>query len=390
MATTRSNGNGHHGNGHHGNGHGNGHTLVAEMVADGKARRKPRGHVVVIGGAGFVGSALIPKLLARDYKVTVLDAFLFGTDSIVAPTGRRRLRLVQGDLRSVESVVRGCQGADAIVHLGGLVGDPACAHDAVLTLEINLKATAMIAEVARGLGIPRLVFASTCAVYGASDEQLHEESQVAPVSVYAQSKAESEHLLMRGTDDGFSPTALRFGTFYGLSPRPRFDLVVNLLTAKAVREGSISIFGGSQWRPFIHVDDGAKAIIDCLEAPRDVVAGQVFNVGSDEQNYTLTRVAELIELVVPGVDVVYEEQAEAEANYNVSFEKISRELGFTARRSLIEGICEIKAAVEANGIDYQEARYNNYKSLAKGDTAEVLGRLASPVSAPGQAQAAAS
>jgi nucleoside-diphosphate-sugar epimerase len=389
MDTKRSNGNGHNGNGHNGNG--NGHALLTEVVAEGRPRRKPRGHVVVIGGAGFVGSALIPKLLARDYKVTVLDAFLFGTDSVVAQTGRRRLRLVQGDLRSVESVVRGCQGASAIVHLGGLVGDPACAHDAVLTLEINLKATAMIAEVARGLGIPRFVFASTCAVYGASDDQLHEESPVAPVSVYAQSKAESEHLLMRGADDAFSPTALRFGTFYGLSPRPRFDLVVNLLTAKAVREGSISIFGGSQWRPFIHVDDGAQAIIDCLEAPRDVVTGQVFNVGSDSQNYTLTQIAELIQAVVPELEVVYEKAAAEEANYNVSFQKISEQIGFKARRSVIEGICQIKAAVESEAIgDWQEARYNNYKSLAAGDMAEVLGRLASPVSAESPAQAAAS
>jgi nucleoside-diphosphate-sugar epimerase len=390
METIRSNHNGHDGNGN--NGHsGNGHSLLGEVVAEGKPSRKPRGHVVVIGGAGFVGSALIPKLLARDYRVTVLDAFLFGTDSVVASTGRRRLRLVQGDLRSVESVVRGCRDASAIVHLGGLVGDPACAHDAVLTLQINLEATAMIAEVARGMGIPRLVFASTCAVYGASDDQLDEESPLAPVSIYAQSKAESEHLLMAGADDAFSPTALRFGTFYGLSARPRFDLVVNLLTAKAVCEGSISIFGGSQWRPFIHVDDGADAIVKCLEAPRDVVSGQVFNVGSDRQNYTLAQVAELIQLVVPDAEVVYEEQTSEEANYHVSFEKIRRELDFTARRSLIEGICQIKAAVESEAIgDYQQARYNNYKSLASGDTAELLGKLASPVSTPSHASVAAS
>lgn len=346
-----------------------------------RAGSRRRRRIVVIGGGGFVGSVIIPKLLERDYNVTVLDAFLYGTESVASPVDRRRVRLVRGDIRNVESVVRGCKGADAIIHLGGLVGDPSCAHDAVLTLEINLKATALIAEVARGLGIPRMVFASTCAVYGASDERLDESSPPAPVSVYAQSKAESEHLLMRGADDRFSTTSLRFGTFYGLSPRPRFDLVVNLLTAKAVSEGSISIFGGSQWRPFIHVDDGAEAIIASLEAPLEVVRGQVFNVGSDDQNHTLSQIAELIEQLVPGVEIAYEQQAETEPNYLVSFEKIRRELGFLPRRTLVEGILEIKAAIEGESVDdYREGKYNNHKSLTSGKAAQILDRLASPVS----------
>jgi nucleoside-diphosphate-sugar epimerase len=365
----------------------NGHGPGGEAA---KRKKNSRGHVVVIGGAGFVGSALIPKLLARDYRVTILDAFLFGTDSVVGQGYKRRLRLVKGDLRSIETVVRGCRNANAIVHLGGLVGDPSCAHDEELTLGINLDATAMIAEVARGLGVPRFVFASTCAVYGAGNGTLTEESKVAPVSLYARSKAESERLLLAGTDERFAPTALRFGTFFGLSPRPRFDLVVNLLTAKAVREGSIAIFGGRQWRPFIHVDDGAEAIISCLESPVETVSGQVFNVGSDAQNYTLGQVAELVRTLVPGTEVRYEKAADAEADYHVSFEKIQEKLGFTPRRSLGEGILQIKAAVESETIvDYLDARYSNHKSLTNGKTLETLERLASPVRAAAGAQAKA-
>jgi nucleoside-diphosphate-sugar epimerase len=344
-------------------------------------RRKGRGEVVVIGGAGFVGSVLIPKLLERDYDVTVLDAFLFGTASI-EHADRRRLTLVHGDIRSVEAVVRGCRNAAAIVHLGGLVGDPSCAVDHDLTLDVNLRATATIAEVARGLGVPRMVFASSCAVYGASDGVLDEESPLAPVSMYARTKADSETLLMALADDAFSPTALRFGTFYGLSPRPRFDLVVNLLAAKAVREGSISIFGGTQWRPFLHVEDGTDAIIASLEAPVEAVHRQAFNVGSDDQNHTLAQVAEMIRALVPGVRVDYEEAASTEANYHVSFAKIRRELAFMPRQTLVHGILEIKAAVETDAVgDYREVRYSNHKSLTDGNPAGLLGQRAVPVAA---------
>jgi nucleoside-diphosphate-sugar epimerase len=349
---------------------------------DGHRSKRP-GRVVVIGGAGYVGSVLIPKLLERDYDVTVLDAFLFGNDSIVSHAGRRRLRLVRGDIRSVESVVGACKGATAIVHLGGLVGDPSCAVDHDLTLDVNLKATAVIAGVARGLGIRRMLFASSCAVYGAGDGILDERSPVEPVSMYARTKAESERLLARLADASFCPTAFRFGTFYGISPRPRFDLVVNLLAAKAVREGSVTVFGGDQWRPFIHVEDGADAIISCLQAPLDVVRGQAYNVGSDDQNHTLGEVAELIRGLVPGVDVDYQEAASVEANYRVSFAKIRHDLGFVPRHDLAAGILEVVAAVESEAVgDYRDARYSNHKTLVSPKAVEALARLAPPVPVP--------
>lgn len=362
------------GNRSNGNGNGNGHGPASRVERPAANVRR----VTVLGGAGFVGSVLIPKLLSRGYDVTVLDAFLYGTDSFNGCSASPRLELIRGDIRSVESVIRACLGADAIVHLGGLVGDPSCALDEELTREINLKSTAMIAEAARGLGIARLVFASSCAVYGASDGLLDEDAPLEPVSLYAHTKAESERLLLGLAGPEFCPTVLRFGTFYGLSPRPRFDLVVNLLAARAVREQEITIFGGGQWRPFIHVDDGAEAIMTCLEGPLDRVAAEAFNVGCEQQNRTLGQVAELIGELVPDVRVTFEPAAATEANYRVSFRKIRGRLGFEPRRTLVDGILEIKVAVESDAVgDYREARYDNHKSLASGETAGLLEQIAS-------------
>jgi nucleoside-diphosphate-sugar epimerase len=329
---------------------------------------QPIRNVLVVGGAGFVGSVLIPKLLDRGYQVRVMDSLVYGDDGIRHLGGRERFELVEGDLRSLESIVRSSRDVDAVVHLGALVGDPACALDENLTLEINLKATRNLAEVARGIGVRRFIFASTCSVYGATDELLDETSPLGPVSLYARSKMESEQLTLALDNHEFSTVALRFGTFYGLSPRPRFDLIVNMLVAKAIHDEEITIFGGDQWRPFLHVDDGAESIVRCLEAPLEAVKGQIFNVGFDDQNYTLRHIAGKIVEAVPGARAVFKEKAEVEASYRVSFAKIRKALDFTPRNTLEEGIEQIAAAIQDGEIDhYLDARYSNIKSLTLGN-----------------------
>lgn len=340
----------------------------APETRNGKIRR-----VCVIGGAGFVGSVLVEQLLDEGYAVTVLDALMYGDDGLRHVMDRPGFDLVRGDLRNIEAVVAACRFADAVVHLGALVGDPACELDEQLTLQINRDATFTAAAVARGLGIDRFVFASTCSVYGATDDLLHEDSELQPISLYARSKTESEQLLLSMTGNGFCPIVLRFGTFYGRSRRDRFDLVVNLLAAKAVTEGEITIMGGRQWRPFLHVADGADAIMRCLEAPAEAVEHQVFNVGSDEQNHTLADVAKMISGVVPGVRVRFEDPAAKEANYRVSFARFRSALGFVPRYSLTDGIAEIKAAVERGMVaDYTDAKYSNYKAIVTGHAAQAL------------------
>lgn len=327
--------------------------------------RPPR-NVLVIGGAGYIGSALIPKLLEKGCYVRLLDLFLYGMEPIAPYVTHPRLDIVRADFRQVDKVVQCMQGMDAVIHLGAIVGDPACAIDEELTVEVNLVATRTIAEIAKGFGINRFIFASTCSVYGASDELLDERSALTPVSLYARSKIASEQVLLSLASPNFSPTILRFGTIYGLSGRVRFDLVVNLLTAKAVVDGKITIFGSDQWRPFLHVDDAATAVLKVLEAPLPLVRNQIFNVGSDSQNYTLQQVGETIHRLVPTAEMIVMGSDGDQRNYRVNFSKIRRVLDFNPRWTLEQGIQQVIDALNSGVIqDYRDALYSNVKFLSE-------------------------
>lgn len=332
-----------------------------DSLAKGRIR-----NILVIGGAGYIGSALLPKLLAKGhYRVRLLDRLLYGTEAIEDLLDHPRLEVVQADFRHVDKVVDAMQGMDAVIHLGAIVGDPACALDEELTIEVNLMATRMIAEVAKGCGVSRLIFASTCSVYGASDELLNERSTLNPVSLYARSKIASERVLMEMADSSFAPTILRFGTIYGLSGRTRFDLVINLLTAKAIVEGKITIKGSDQWRPFVHVDDAALAVFKVLEAPISIIQNQVFNVGSDEQNFTIGQIGQLIQELVPAAETVDLGQDGDRRNYRVDFGKIRTTLGFTPHWRVEEGIGQVIEAISSGRVvDYRDARYSNVKFLS--------------------------
>ena len=325
---------------------------------------RPIEDVLVIGGAGYVGSALLPKLLTSGYRVRLLDVLMYGTEPVAPYLSHPRLELIQSDFRQVDTVVRAVREADAVIHLGGLVGDPACALDEDLTIDINLSATRTIAEVAKGSGVQRFVFASTCSVYGASDELLDERSILSPVSLYARSKIASEKVLLALADHAFAPTILRFGTIYGLSGRTRFDLVVNLLTAKALFEGQITVFGGDQWRPFLHVDDAAAAILKTLQAPLQLVRNETFNVGSDAQNATLGDIGGLIHTLVPEAQLLDMGADGDRRNYRVSFAKIRRALQFQPQWTLEQGVRQVIDAIRSGKVtDYREVQYSNVKFL---------------------------
>jgi nucleoside-diphosphate-sugar epimerase len=331
--------------------------------------RKPTGanreikNVLVIGGAGYIGSVLTRQLLKGGYRVSVLDSLFFGDASVRDLLSDPNFEFLRADFRHAESLVKSMRGMDAVIHLAALVGDPACTINGGLTNEINYAATRLLIEVCKGASVNRLVFASTCSVYGASEFLMDERSNANPVSLYAQTKLASERVILHGRTSTFHPTVLRLATVFGLSPRPRFDLVVNLLTAKAVQEGKITIFNNDQWRPFIHVSDVARAFICALEAPYGLVSGEVFNAGSYKLNYSLGEVAEKIREQVPEVVIEHKENLD-KRNYRVSFDKIHSYLGFACATGLEVGIEEIRKTIDSGLVkNYRDAAFSNYEHL---------------------------
>lgn len=327
----------------------------------------PNRSVLVVGGGGYIGSGLLTRLLARGYEVRLLDLLMFGEDPIRDVIDHPNLELIRGDFRQVDTVVRATRGVDTVIHLGAIVGDPACEVDHRLTVDTNLLAAQMVAEVSKAAGVRRFVFASTCSVYGAADEILDEGSHLNPVSLYAKTKIACEEVLTEIQDEQMSVVILRFGTIYGFSGRTRFDLVVNLLTAKAIIDGEITVFGGDQWRPFLHVDDASAAVLAAVEAPPDRIQPQVFNVGSDEQNYTIGQVAELIGEMVPSAEILNLGTDGDRRDYRVDFSRIRKYLNFTPAWTVEMGIQQVIDAISSGKVtDYTDAIYSNVKTLNDG------------------------
>jgi nucleoside-diphosphate-sugar epimerase len=326
-----------------------------------KARtgRRKIERVLVVGGAGYLGSTLVPQLLKRNYQVRVLDSLMFGDVSLNAVRDHPNFELKVGDVRDIEAVVGAMKSCDAVIHLAAIVGDPACDENKPLAAEINRAATRMLIDIARGYGVQRFLFASTCSVYGACDYLVDEHTSPAPLSVYAHTKVDSENLLLESADDTFTTCILRMGTLFGLSPRPRFDLVVNLLTGRAATIGKITVFNGQQWRPFVHVKDAARAFVLALEANPAVVSRQIFNVGDYNLNYQLSEVSDKIAQIVPTVEVQHVDNSD-HRNYRVSFDKIHRRLGFASEMTLEDGIREIYEAILSDGIhDVSATEFSN-------------------------------
>ncbi|MCQ4334918.1 NAD(P)-dependent oxidoreductase [Natronomonas sp. F2-12] len=322
--------------------------------------------VLVTGGAGYIGNYIVEELLENGHDVRVLDNFLFGDDSLDPFRDHERLDIQEGDIRHIEDLSYAMEDREAVIHMAGIVGDPACGVNEQATQAVNVEATKTLVEVCKLHDIQRLVFASTCSVYGASElMELNEGSYLNPLSLYAESKIDSEEIILHETHDMFSdneisPTILRLGTIFGWSRRMRFDLVVNLLTAKAVLEDDIPVYGGEQYRPLVHAHDAARAFVEVLEAPQEAVEHQVFNVGDNDLNYQIKEVGRIVEENVEGAEVRFVEHKEDERTYRVSFDKINHILGWETERDIEDGVEEIKGWMAKNDItDYEQDIYRN-------------------------------
>jgi nucleoside-diphosphate-sugar epimerase len=315
--------------------------------------------VLVTGGAGYIGNYIVEELLKNGHDVRVLDSMLWGDDALDPFKGNKNLEIREGDIRHVEDLSYAIQDRDAVIHMAGIVGDPACGVNEQATQAVNVEATKSLVEVCKLHEIDRLIFASTCSVYGASElMELNEGSYLNPLSLYAESKIESEDIILHETheqfsDNGITSTILRLGTIFGWSRRMRFDLVVNILTAKAVLENDIPVYGGEQYRPLIHVHDAARAFVDVLEADKEKVDHQTFNVGDNDLNYQIKKVGRIVEENVDRAEVRFVEHKEDERTYRVSFDKINYILGWEAEKDISDGVQEIKEWMEKEDVmDY--------------------------------------
>jgi len=320
--------------------------------------------VLVTGGAGYVGSSLVPMLLNRGHSVRVLDALMHGGDPLLGSWTHPEFQFVKGDVRDAAVVRDALSGVDAVVHLAAIVGDPACAREPEKAKAINLEASLALIEAAKKAGVSRFVFASTCSNYGKMkdpDGYVDETSELSPVSLYAETKVAVERALLASTNgEGFIGTPLRFATVFGVSPRMRFDLTVNEFTMEMITKGKLVVFGEQFWRPYVHVADAGRAIIAVLEAPAEKVRDQVFNVGSTNQNYQKQQLVELIRPLAPHATVEYVKKTEDPRDYRVSFTRIRDGLGFETTRDVPDGIQEVARLVRSGIIEnFGESRFRN-------------------------------
>ncbi|MFH1678189.1 MAG: NAD(P)-dependent oxidoreductase [Candidatus Omnitrophota bacterium] len=306
--------------------------------------------VLVTGGAGFIGSVLVEELLKRDYKVKVIDNLIWGNNLPAEFYKYPSFEFIKADIRRYSDVSKAVEGVDNIIHLAAIVGDPACKKSPALSKETNLDASIHLFEQAKKKGVKRFVFASTCSNYGKMDDPngfVDEDSALKPVSLYAELKVKFEnHILNSVSSNGVCPVLLRFATAYGISPRMRFDLTVNEFTKELVLDRELLVFGQQFWRPYCHVRDLARACIYALNADKDKVSHNVFNVGSSQENYQKQMIVEEIKKQLPSVNVKYVKKDEDPRDYKVNFTKINKILGFKITKTVPDGIRQIRRALK--------------------------------------------
>jgi nucleoside-diphosphate-sugar epimerase len=322
-----------------------------------------KGRVLVTGGAGYVGSALVPKLLKAGWQVNVLDLYLYGEDLFKDLRGPN-LTEIKGDLRDASAVKRAVKDCTAVIHLACISNDPSFELDPDLGKSINFDCFRPLVRAAKDAGVKRFIYASSSSVYGVKKEpNVTEELALEPLTDYSKYKAMCEDVLAQEREPGFVTLTLRPATVCGYAPRLRLDLTVNILTNHAVNNGKITVFGGGQLRPNIHVEDMSDLYVDSLELPEKLIDGKVYNAGYE--NHSVMDLAKTVQTVVnPKIDIVVTPTND-NRSYQVSSEKIRRELGFVPKRTIGDAVKGLKAAFSAGKIpnSMNDPMYYNIKRM---------------------------
>ena len=332
-------------------------------------------HVLITGGAGYIGSLLTSELLRANYRVTVLDSLLFGGEAIVPFLHHPNFHFIKADVtepRAIrDAVKRDWQTPNTVVHLAAIVGFPACqAVGKQVSWKYNFDSTKIVFEQATDLGVERFVFASTYSNYGLSEDgkPVTEESPLNPQSLYAETKIASEEYLLSQKDAACAPLVFRFATLYGLSPRTRFDLIVNQFVLEAFTKRELIIYQRGYSRSFVHIRDVIRGVIMGLEAEQSKIRGQVFNLGTENGNYTKNEIVNLVLKRMPEVVVLYKDMSFGGdmRDITVSFEKIKRVLDFDTLFDVDDGIREVLFALKTGLIkNPTDDKYRNAQFIVQ-------------------------
>jgi len=320
-------------------------------------------HVLVTGGAGYVGSALVPRLLQAGHRVTVLDLYLFGEDLFRDLRGPNLIEM-KGDLRDGEAVARALKEVDAVIHLACISNDPSFELDPLLGKSINFDCFRPLVRASKKVGVKRFIYASSSSVYGVkSTSDVTEDLPLEPLTDYSKFKALCEEVLLEERAPGFATLILRPATVCGYAQRLRLDLTVNILTNHAINNGRITVFGGTQMRPNIHIADMVELYLKTLDWPADAIDGRIFNAGYENQK--VMEIARMAQAVIGDDAEIMVTPNDDNQSYHVSSEKIRRELGFAAKSTIEDAIRDLKAAFDAGSVpnSMTDKRYYNIRTM---------------------------
>ena len=321
--------------------------------------------ILVTGGAGYIGSVLTHKLVELGYDVRIIDSLIYGKDGISDLISKNSVELIEKDIRDEKILNEVVRNIDCVIHLAAIVGDPLCKKIPVAAKQINEDATKKLVNISKKQGVKRFIFASTCSNYGSSLTMVDENSPIQPISLYSKTKVNSENFILNTKNSSFEPCILRFATAHGLSPRMRFDLLLQEFLRDAILDKKIRIYGSNFWRPLSHVDDISNACTTTIKSSKNLVSGEVYNVGNTSENYTKKMLAEIIQEFVSSTEIEITGSKTDLRTYKVSFDKIKNNLKFISKKTIRDSISGILTEIQKGSLDPKASEFSNMSKLTE-------------------------